>query len=110
MVRERGSLPPDVWSEAELAALHALSHGGPECRSRVNSAAEWILENLKATNTNNHPWAVHVFLTRAFETNVPEYRLFGETLLRNSVSLLGRPCRFAALIMLDSGRTLIRAG
>ncbi len=110
LVRERQSLSPEVWTEAELAALHALSHAGQDCRFRVDAAAEWLLEHLKAVNTNNHPWAVHVFLMRAHETNTPEYRLYAETLLHNCVAILGRPCRFASLILLDAGRAMIRAG
>ncbi len=100
------SLPTEVATETELAALHALSHAGPGARTRVDAASDWIVHNIRPDNATIHPWAVHVFLQRAFETGSVEHRLYAETLLRNSVVALGRVDRFSALILLDSGRTL----
>lgn len=96
----------EVATETELAALHALSHAGSIARSRVEAASDWIVHNIQPDNATNHPWAVHVFLQRAFETGSVEHRLYAETLLHNCVVSLGRADRFSALILLDSGRTL----
>ena len=108
-----GPLTPDftrltieVATETELASLHALSHAGELARARVDSASDWIVQNLQPDNATNHPWAGHVFLNRAFETGSVEHRLYAETLLHNCIVSLGRADRFSALILLDSGRSL----
>lgn len=96
----------EVATETELAALHALSHAGDAAKARVDSASDWIVHNLQPDNATNHPWAVHVFLERAFATGSVEHRLYAETLLHNCIVSLGRADRFSALILLDSGRAL----
>jgi hypothetical protein len=106
LVPEFNTLAIEVATETELAALHALSHAGIAARSRVEAASDWIVHNLQPDNATNHPWAVHVFLQRAFESGSVEHRLYAETLLHNCVVSLGRSDRFSALILLDSGRTL----
>lgn len=99
----------EVWTEVELSALHALSHAGPAAKSRRDSATDWIVENLQPDNATNHPWSVHVFLRRAFENDMPEHRLYAESLLHNCIVSLGRPDRFSALVLLDAGRALLSA-
>jgi hypothetical protein len=106
VVPEFHQLSIEVATETELAALHALSHAGNAARSRVEAASDWIVHNIQPDNATNHPWAVHVFLQRAFESGSVEHRLYAETLLHNCVVSLGRADRFSALILLDSGRTL----
>lgn len=61
--------PPsiEVWTEAELAALHALwwvsiVRTDAALRDRCLAAAEWHVENLQPDNATNRPWAVHVFV------------------------------------------------
>jgi len=103
---EFDKLAIEVATETELASLHALSHAGNTARSRVEAASDWIVQNIQPDNATNHPWAVHVFLQRAFESGSVEHRLYAETLLHNCVVSLGRADRFSALILLDSGRTL----
>lgn len=106
LVPEFNQLAIEVATETELAALHALSHAGSIARARVEAASDWVVHNIQPDNATNHPWAVHVFLQRAFETGSVEHRLYAETLLHNCVVSLGRADRFSALILLDSGRTL----
>jgi len=106
LVPEFNTLAIEVATETELASLHALSHAGGAARSRVEAASDWVVHNIQPDNATNHPWAVHVFLQRAFETGSVEHRLYAETLLHNCVVSLGRADRFSALILLDSGRTL----
>lgn len=103
---EFNQLAIEVATETELASLHALSHAGDVARARVEAASDWIVHNIQPDNATNHPWAVHVFLQRAFEAGSVEHRLYAETLLHNCVVSLGRADRFSALILLDSGRTL----
>ncbi|MBX3389712.1 MAG: hypothetical protein KF691_09695 [Phycisphaeraceae bacterium] len=103
---EFNRLAIEVATETELAALHALSHAGDFAKSRVDSASDWIVQNLQPDNATSHPWAAHVFLFRAFETGSVEHRLYAETLLHNCIVSLGRADRFSALVLLDSGRTL----
>lgn len=103
---EFNRLAIEVATETELACLHALSHAGADARARIEDASDWIVHNLQPDNATNHPWAVHVFLRRAFETGAVEHRLYAETLLHNCIVSLGRADRFSALLLLDSGRTL----
>ncbi|MFO0861797.1 MAG: hypothetical protein U0570_14715 [Phycisphaerales bacterium] len=107
---EFNTLTIEVASENELASLHALSHAGPGASARMAAASDWMVENLQPDNATNHPWAVHVFLQRAFETGAVEHRLYAETLLHNCVVALGRADRFSALILLDAARQLLRNG
>lgn len=103
-------LPIEAATEIELASLHALSHGGDGARSRVASACDWIVHNFQTNHTTRHPWAVHVFLQRAFETGAVEPRLYAEALLHNCIASLGRADRFSALLLLDSGLALRSMG
>lgn len=106
LTRNATALTLEVWTETELSILHALSHAGDRAAERTAQAADWILANLQPDNATNHPWGVHVFLARAFLCDMPEHRLYAETLLHNSIVSLGRPDRFSALLLLDSARTL----
>lgn len=107
--------PIEVWTEVELAALHALSHHLARTRSdeertriaaRLRSAAEWHTAELQPDNATNHPWAVHVFATLG-ATN-PHAALHAQTLIHNATVATGRPDRFSAVLLLDAGRQLTR--
>lgn len=106
LVRERDDLTIETWTQAELCCLHALSHAGPTLKPRADAAADWMLENLQPDNATNHPWAIHVFLSRSAELGSDEHRLYAEVLLHNAIISLGRADRFSALILLDAGRWL----
>ncbi len=97
----------EVWSEGELAALHALSwHANQPERSdlaaRVESAARWHLAELQPDNATNRPWAVHVFADLANRSGDAAARAHVGTLVHNSIVSLGRPDRLSAAILLDA--------
>ena len=103
----------EIWTEDELAALHALSHHadraegtdlGERLRARVRVAAAWHVERLQPDNGTNHPWAVHVFLRLGGES--ADARLHAETLVHNACVATGRPDTFSACLLLDAGRSL----
>ena len=76
----------EVWTETELAGLHALSHIARKAGSlfveltkRIGSAVDWHLEYTQPDNATNHPWAVHAFLMH----DTREAGHFAETLMSN---------------------------
>ncbi len=95
----------EVWTETDLAALHALwwlarTHHRPDWEALVRGASAWHLDNIQPDNATAHPWAVHLFAL-AGATN-PHARLYAETLLHNCQVSLGRPDKLSALILLDA--------
>lgn len=99
----------EVWTEAELCALHALSHHAsidPALRPRIDSAIDWLMENVQPDNATNHPWAVHVFIDRWLRRQDQNCRMYAGTLLHNAQVGYGRPDRFSAVILLDGARAL----
>lgn len=108
----------EIWTEAELTALHALSWISialPAWAPRLESAAAWLVEELQPDNATHRPWAVHVFVRRGHERGDIEASLYAQTLLHNAIisgamaSRAGEePCLdpFSALILLDSAAYL----
>jgi len=97
----------EVWTDAELAALHALSclaadRNRPAWRDRANAARDWHMEHTQPDNATNRPWALHVF--RLADT--PESLHYAETLLHNCMAMTGTPDPLSALILLDSADAL----
>lgn len=100
----------EVWTEMELAALHALSHHGRRTdgvaaaalSARIRRTVEWHVAHTQPDNATNHPWAVHVFVLHGS----PESRHFAETLVSNCMVLSGRPDALSAWILLDAAETL----
>lgn len=111
---ERGGI--ELWTEAELASLHALwnlacDRKDQALRSRAVSAARWLMAEIQPDNATNHPWAVHVFATLSSHADpviAGDARLYAETLLHNTIIAgQGRPDRFSATILLDAARQLL---
>jgi hypothetical protein len=101
----------EVWSEAELSALHALSHlalADATLLPRLNSAASWLIENVQPDNATNRPWAIHVFLDRWISKGDMEANMYAQTLLHNCRVSMGRPDRFSACILWDAATWLSR--
>ena len=101
----------EVWTETELAALHALRRLAtirhePRWRDRALACARWHVENLQPDNATNRPWAVHLFVELGVLGGVPESELYAQTLLHNCVVSLGRPDRLSAAILLDAALAL----
>lgn len=95
----------EVWTESELAALHALwrlSHRSGEAAARLATAIAWHLEHTQPDNATNHPWALGAFLSHA----TPESVHFAGTLLSNCRVTGVKPDALSALILLDSARGL----
>lgn len=98
--------PIEVWTETELAGLHALwwhARGEPTgtLMRVVDAAVEWHLEHTQPDNATNHPWAAHVFLLDWVKHRREESRLFAETLVHNCQVTFGRPDQLSAWILLD---------
>lgn len=111
-------LPPqttlEVWTEAELSALHALWHvarreGRADLERRCMAAAGAYMEQIQPDNATNHPWAIHVFLVHAQHTGAADGRMYAETMLHNCQVGRGKPDRLSAVILLDAGGTLATA-
>ena len=114
-------LPPDdtgaieVWTETELACLHALTwlrrrSGDERLAALVRRAVDWHVRTLQPDNATNHPWAIHAFIGRAHESGDHGARLYAETLLSNCMVSLGRPDAFSAHVLADAADALAPDG
>jgi hypothetical protein len=100
----------EIWTEAELCALHMLGHMAERDgrqRPRLERATAWAIRELQPDNGTNHPWAFHVFARRWCEREEHEARMYAEQLLHNGVVQMGRPDRFSACVLWDSARSLL---
>lgn len=69
MIAEGGAAL-EVWTERELAVLHAAWHLSARdgwtaagiTRPRLWRAVAWFVENIQPDNATNHPWGLHVFV------------------------------------------------
>ncbi len=94
-------------SEADLCALHAIwalarLRRCPDLRARALDAARWHIEHTGPDNASAHPWAIHVFVTLGTD----EAHLYAQTLMHNAITMLGKPDRRSAFVMLDAAREL----
>lgn len=115
---DRGAIFPqglyrtiEVWTESELASLHALwwhgkARGDAAAVARMFDAARWHLDNTQPDNATNRPWGVQVFLELASIDANPDARLYAETLLHNANAANGVPDPFSAEILLDGADAL----
>ncbi len=96
----------EVWTESELAALHALwcvaRRSRAQAATRLGAAIAWHLEHTQPDNATNHPWALGAFLSHA----TPESIHFAGTLLSNCRVTGVKPDALSALILLDSALVL----
>ncbi|MCA9272432.1 MAG: hypothetical protein KDA31_05240 [Phycisphaerales bacterium] len=99
----------EVWTETELACVHAAWSLGPAWQQAACESARWLLGNIQPDNATNHPWAVHAFAKLAEETGNIEFDLYAQTLLHNCIVGQGRPDDYSALILLHASRA-IQAG
>ncbi len=104
----------EVWSETELASLHALwwhaaVRADEDIAALIPEVAAWHVERMQPDNATNHPWAVHVFVELESADKVPGAALYAQTLLHNCMVSLGRPDRFSAHILADAATALEHA-
>jgi hypothetical protein len=97
----------EVWTEVELASMHALwrlarRHARPDLRARLSIAATWHMEHTQPDNATNRPWALHVFLLQGSH----EGRVYAETLLHNALALRGHPEPGSAWVLMDAAAEL----
>lgn len=111
----QGNIALEVWTETELASLHALwwlarGHGRGDWGALIDGAVAWHLENIQPDNATAHPWGVHLFALRGAADAGGGARLHAETMLHNCQISLGRPDRLSALILMDAARAMEVAG
>ena len=96
----------EVWTEVELASVHAAWSLGGNWRESAARSAAWLVEHVQPDNATNRPWAVHVFAQLAESTGDPSYELYAQTLLHNCQVTSGRPDPFSAMILLHAAGEL----
>jgi hypothetical protein len=96
----------EIWTETELASLHALSWLGDGYRPRLHEAAAFVMAELQPDNGTNHPWGIHWFAHVESTTGDRYAGMYAETLLLNAVSNGGVPDLFSALILADAANWL----
>jgi hypothetical protein len=102
----------EVWSECELAAVHALARlvrlrRGREpdvLAERLRGAVRWHLEHTQPDNATNRPWALHVFLLA--DDGTGDASLYAETLLHNTLATDARSEPLSRWILADAAREL----
>jgi len=100
----------EVWTETDLAALHALDRHrveAPEAAAwsaRVDRAVAWHLEHTQPDNATNHPWGLVAFL----RAGSPEGVHLAETMLGNALVANAAPDPTSAWILLDGADLLDR--
>jgi hypothetical protein len=86
----------EVWTDAELSAVHALwrlatDRRREDWKRRLDRAVAWHLIHTQPDNATNRPWALHVFLL----ADQPETIHYAETLLHNCQTFTGGRIRSA---------------
>lgn len=99
----------EVWTDAELAAMHALwwlaeERGRDDWRARLASVRDWHLEHTQPDNATNRPWAIHVFLLGG----TPEHEQYAATLLHDGLAMEGVPTALGGLLLRDAADALDR--
>lgn len=99
----------EAWTEAELSALHGLTHlairsGSRVLAARCLSAVAWHLGEIQPDNGTNRPWAVHAFVLAG--RAMPDATMHARTLVHNAIVERGRPERFGAVLLLDAADAL----
>jgi len=102
----------EVWSECELAAVHALARlvrlrrscNPDRLAARLHGAVRWHLEHTQPDNATNRPWALHVFLLA--DDGSGDAALYAETLLHNTLASDARSERLSRWILADAAREL----
>jgi hypothetical protein len=97
--------PLEVWTETELAALHA-AWWMPAWRPAAEKAARWLIREIQPDNATNLPWAVHVFVELSIRFKSLEADLYAQTLLHNAMAGRARADALASLILLDAASYL----
>lgn len=111
-----GFLAIEVWTECELAALHALARFARHpnaaiaavATSRVAAAVRWHLEHTQPDNATNRPWAIHAFLMA--EDGSGEPTAYAGTLLNNMSATEARAEPLSRWILADAARELRLCG
>mgnify|MGYP006896910220 CR=1 FL=1 len=106
------SVAIEVWTECELAALHALArfarHPDPAIASfsgeRTAEAIRWHLEHTQPDNATNRPWALHAFLLA--EDGSGEPTAYAGKLLHNRSATEARNEPLSLWILADAAREL----
>ncbi len=99
----------EVWTETELAALHALSlyaiaqPDNAALADRITRAIDWHLEFLQPDNATAHAWGVHSYLLRGS----PEAIHFAETLVSNCQVMNAQPDELSAWTLINAANALI---
>ena len=107
-----GFLAIEVWTECELAALHALTRFARDpnaeiaafSAARVAQAVRWHLEHTQPDNATNRPWAIHAFLLAEDGTGEPT--AYAGTLLNNMSATEARAEPLSRWILADAAREL----
>lgn len=102
----------EVWTEGELAGLHALwwlAARDASLRTRARSAARWLIAELQPDNATQRPWAIHAFAELAAEGDI-EADMYAQTLLLNATAGRENPDRFSAAILVDGAKYLHERG
>lgn len=112
---ESHALAIEMWTEAELCGLHALTwharhSAGEHAMDRVVALSEWLIAEVQPDNATNHPWGVHWFawmstLAERSAAQRDDARMYAETLLHNAL-VSGELDAFSACILWDSARWL----
>jgi hypothetical protein len=94
----------EVFTEAELCALHALwtvarRSGRVDLRERCLAATRWHMGLLQPDNATQIPWGIHVFAILGARAGDSAADLDAQIRLHNALAGRGRPDRRSAIIL-----------
>lgn len=93
----------EIWTETELACLHALTWLGAAWEPRAVAAARFLIDELQPDNGTNHPWAIHWFAWLEATHGDANAGLYAQSLLHNAMTAGGGvPDLFSAIILHDA--------
>lgn len=99
----------EIWTETELACLHALTWLGARHEGRAATAARFLVEELQPDNATNHPWAIHWFAWLESTQGDIDAGLYAQALLHNALTAGGGvPDLFSAIILHDAATWIER--
>ncbi len=111
LTARRDDLGIEIWSEIELATLHAawsvaIDRRDQQLIDRCLDACVWHVAELQPDNATGHAWAVHGFVNCAIERGQVEAEMHAESIVHACMMQRGVPDRLSALLLWDAANGL----
>jgi hypothetical protein len=111
MTRRRDDQAIEIWTETELAVLHAvwcvaIDRRDAQLIERCLDACVWHVAELEPDNGTGHAWAVHGFVLCAQMRGLIEAEMHAQALLHRCMMGTGVADRVSGMLLVDAARSL----